>query len=91
MEWSLPKGGAPVIKYVLHYNGSDGSVQTENTNVNIHGIKNNHIYTITVEARSLNLSGESEPMPYESGKSIPHYFKNIICPHFTKVHLQIHQ
>ena len=46
VEWSRPVGGAPVVGYTVHYNGSDGSVGIDSTSVNINGIKNNHMYTI---------------------------------------------
>ena len=68
MEWSPPVGGAPVVGYTIHYNGSDGSFGTKSadedfTSVNI-ALNNDAIYSVTVEARSEHLSGESEPMIY---------------------------
>ena len=73
VEWSPPVGGASVVGYTIHYTDSDGSVGTESANtdstsVNI-AINYNVMYTITVEARSEHLSGESESMVYEPGKS----------------------
>ena len=64
-----------MVDYIIHYSGSDGNIGTENANStsdNI-AINDNVMYTVTVEARSEHLSGESEPMVYEPGKSIPHY------------------
>ena len=79
MEWSPRVGGATVIGYTIHYsgNGNDSSTGTEianagSTSDNI-AIKDNVMYTVTVEARSEHLSGESEPMIFTPGKSIPHY------------------
>ena len=73
MEWSPQEGGATVIGYTIHYNGSDGSTGTEianadSTSDNI-AINDGLMYTVTVEARSEHLSGESEPMIFTPGKS----------------------
>ena len=78
MEWSPQEGGATVIGYTIHYNGNDGSTGTEtantdSTSVDITGLIVGVMYTVTVEARSEHLSGESEPMIFTPGKSIPHY------------------
>ena len=77
VEWSPPVGGSSVVGYTIHYTDNDGNIGTESTNAdstsdNI-AINDGVIYTIIVEARSEHLSGESEPMVYEPGKSIPHY------------------
>ena len=73
VEWSPPVGGASVVGFTIHYTDSDGNIGTESANggstiVNI-GINDNVMYTIIVEARSDNLSGESEPMIFTPGKS----------------------
>ena len=66
-----------MIDYVIHYSGNDGSSGTEippagSTSDDIL-INNGVIYTITVEARSEYLSGESEPMIYKPGETLlPH-------------------
>ena len=78
MEWSQPVGGATVIGYIIHYTDNDGNIETEtanagSTSVDITGLIVGVMYTITVEARSQHLSGESEPMIFTPGKSIPHY------------------
>lgn len=62
--WSQPTGGAPVIGYIVYYSGSDDvgymEVESSNTTVDIAGLINDdRIYTISVEALSLHLSGES--------------------------------
>ena len=68
VEWSSPVGGAPVISYTIHYSRSDGSSGTEvapagsTTNDIPFDLCDNVIYTVTVEARSDQLSGESESM-----------------------------
>ena len=77
MVWSPQEGGATVIGYTIHYSGNDSSIGTElanagSTSDNI-PINDNVMYTVTVEARSEHLSGESEPMIFTPGKSIPHY------------------
>ena len=66
-----------MIGYTIHYSGNDGSTGTETANAgstsdNI-AINDNVMYTVTVEARSEHLSGESIPMIFTPGKSIPHY------------------
>ena len=66
-----------MVGYTIHYTDNDGNIGTQSTNAgstsdNI-DINDNLMYTVTVEARSEHLSGESEPWVYEPGKSIPHY------------------
>ena len=67
VEWSQPSGGASVTGYVLHY--SDGSTDrsvsaaVSSTSADITGLVNDRrTYTISVEATSEHLSGESEPL-----------------------------
>ena len=60
-----------MVGFTIHYTDSDGNIGTESANggstiVNI-DINDNVMYTITVEARSDNLSGESEPMIFTPG------------------------
>ena len=76
-----------MIDYTIHYTDNDGNIGTETANAgstsdNI-AINDNVMYTVTVEARSEHLSGESEPMVYEPGKSIPHYIHHNIFPPLT--------
>ena len=66
VTWSPPSGGATVTGYVVHYVGS-GSVGTEtepssSTSTDITGLTSGATYTISVEATSRHLSGESEEM-----------------------------
>ena len=67
VEWSQPSGGASVTGYVLHY--SDGSTDrsmsaaVSSTSADITGLVNDsRTYSISVEATSEHLSGESEPL-----------------------------
>ena len=66
VTWSPPSGGATVTGYVVHYmNG--GSVGTEtvsssSTSTDITDLSRGTAYTISVEATSQHLSGESEEM-----------------------------
>ena len=60
-----------MVGYTIHYTDNDGNIGTESANTtsdNI-AINSNVMYTITVEARSEHLSGESEPMIFTPGKS----------------------
>ena len=66
VTWSPPSGGATVTGYVVHYIGS-GSVGTEtepssSTSTDITGLTSGATYTISVEATSQHLSGESKEM-----------------------------
>ena len=62
--WSQPSGGAAVTGYIVHY--SDGttdrmkSVVASSTSTDITGLTSGLTYTISVEATSQHLSGESE-------------------------------
>ena len=64
VEWSQPSEGATVAGYVVHY--SDGttdrmkSVVASSTSTDITGLTSGLTYTISVEATSQHLSGESE-------------------------------
>ena len=63
VEWSQPSGGASVTGYTIHY--SDGSsdsfmsVGASSTSACITGLTDGHTYSISVEATSEQLSGES--------------------------------
>ena len=64
--WSPPSEGATVTGYIIHYK-TGGSVGTEadpssSTSTVISGLTNGATYTISVEATSQHLSGESEEM-----------------------------
>ena len=66
VTWSPPSGGATLTGYVVHYRGG-GSVGTEtkppsSTSTDITGLTNGFTYTISVEATSQHLSGESGVM-----------------------------
>ena len=65
VTWRQPIGGAPVISYRVYYSGGDdvGYMESSNTTVDIADLVNDgRIYTISVEALSLHLSGESSTM-----------------------------
>ena len=64
VTWSAPSGGAAVTGYTVHYSGGGdtGSVNVgqSTTTATITGRMNDgRTYTITVEAKSVHLSGES--------------------------------
>ena len=64
--WSQPSGGAPVAGYEVHYRtGSSVTIKPEppsSTTTEITGLTDGSTYTISVEATSQHLSGESEEM-----------------------------
>ena len=67
MVWSQPTGGAPVTGYIIHYTNSSGHFQNVtasagSTTSNITGLTDGETYTISVEATSVHLSGESGAM-----------------------------
>ena len=74
VEWSQPSGGATVTGYVVHY--SDGvtnmteSVSASSTSSHITNLANCSNYTFFVEALSEHLSGLSDNILFELGKTI---------------------
>ena len=67
VEWSQPSGGASVTGYVVHYSSNDVTnsipgLSPTSTSYDITGLTNGHTYSISVEATSEHLSGESEPL-----------------------------
>ena len=67
MERSPPVGGASVTEYKVHYNSSSRAT-TDTTSYDITGLSNSETYIISVEAKSLHLSGESDPWTIKLGK-----------------------
>ena len=72
--WSPPSGGATVTGYVVHYRTAT-SVRIKralNTSIFIllTGLTSGSTYTISVEATSQHLSGESEEMTISLGELI---------------------
>ena len=64
VTWMVPSGGAPVVGYTVHYSGGGDTglvnVGSSTTATTITGrINDGRTYTITVEATSEQLSGES--------------------------------
>ena len=64
VTWMAPSGGASVTGYTVHYSigGDTGSVNVgpSTTAITITGrINDGHAYIITVEAKSVHLSGKS--------------------------------
>ena len=63
VEWSQPSGGATVTGYVVHYSDGDTdrteSVPASSTSSLITGLSIYTTYTISVEATTEHLSGES--------------------------------
>ena len=74
VEWSQPSEGATVTGYVVHY--SDGttdrmkSVAASSTSTDIPSLSSGRTYTISVEATSSQLSGESEVVTIAVGECI---------------------
>ena len=72
VAWSQPSGGATVTGYIVHY--SDGttdsmkSVAASSTNTDITGLTTGLTYTISVEATSQHLSGESDDVDITLGE-----------------------
>ena len=66
VTWSPPSGGATVTGYIVHYRTDSfartRSVSLPSTSTDITGLTTGAIYTISVEATSQHLSGESEEM-----------------------------
>ena len=64
--WIPPSGGATVTGYGVHYRSSGSvrikSVLSSSTSTDITGLTSGATYTISVEATSHHLSGESEEM-----------------------------
>ena len=75
--WSQPTGGAPVTEYIIHYTTTDSSdsadmitgISAGSTSTDITGLTGGDSYTISVEARSGHLSGESGKRTITLGKS----------------------
>ena len=72
VAWVQPSGGATVTGYVVHY--SDGttdrmkSVAASSTSTDITGLTSGLTYTISVEATSQHLSGESDDVDITLGE-----------------------
>ena len=70
VEWSQPRGGAALTGYVVHYssNGATYSISglpSSAASHDITGLTGGRTYTISVEATSEHLSGNSNPMTIE--------------------------
>ena len=72
VTWSPPSGGATVTDYVVHYKTATSvrtkSVSSSSTSTDISDLTIGATYTISVEATSQHLSGESEEMTIRLGK-----------------------
>ena len=74
VAWIQPSEGATVTGYVVHY--SDGitdrteSVAASSTSTDILNLSSGQTYTISVEATSSQLSGESEAVTIAVGECI---------------------
>ena len=63
VTWSPPSGEATVTGYIVHYRmGGMKTVSSSSTSTDITGLTNGATYTISVEATSQHLSGESGEM-----------------------------
>ena len=76
MEWSQPSEGATVTGYVVHYTDGDTdwteSVAASSTSSDITHLTSGFTYTISVEATSQHLSGESDEWTITMGELISH-------------------
>ena len=74
VEWSPPSGGASVTGYVVHYfdgtTNRSKNVIASTTSSNITNLTKGQTYTISVEATSEHLSGESDNMSITLSKAI---------------------
>ena len=72
VTWSPPSGGATVTGYVVHYRTATSIKIKRALNTSIFimltGLTSGAIYTISVEATSQHLSGESEEMTVSLGE-----------------------
>ena len=70
VRWSPPSGGARVTSYVVHYRTSSSltikRISSSSTSTDITGLTAGATYTISVEATSQHLSGESEEVTITS-------------------------
>ena len=74
ISWQKPDDGAAITGYTVHYNknGSGESIDVQhNTTLLIHNlVADEEPYNISVETRSIDLSGFSETLRYELCKLI---------------------
>lgn len=74
ISWNIPQDGATVTGYTIHYNrnSSGGNVDVQhNTTLLIPNlIADGRPYKITIETKSIHLSGFTEPLQYELCKLI---------------------
>ena len=72
VTWSPPSRGATVTSYVVHYRTATSvrtkSVSSSSTSTFLTGLTSGATYTISVEATSQHLSGESEEMTISLGE-----------------------
>ena len=70
VEWSQPSGGASVTGYTVHYSdgSTDRSMSASSISADITGLTNGRTYSISVEAASEHLSGQSETMTIALGE-----------------------
>ena len=74
--WSQLTVEAPVTGYIIHYTNTDSSgsddmiagISAGSTSTDIIGLTDGDTYTISVEATSEHLSGESEEMIAKRGR-----------------------
>ena len=81
--------------YIIHYTDSSGSddvitgISETSTRADITGLSDGDTYTISVEATSIHLSGESDEMTITLGISQPHLDYNyLLCFLLSQSHLQ---
>ena len=73
VEWSQPSGGASVTGYVIHYSdgSTDRSMAASSTSADITGlVSDGRTYSISVEATSEQLSGESDAVDITEAREL---------------------
>ena len=72
VTWSPPSGGATLTGYIVHYRTGSSvrtrSVSSSSTSTFLTGLTSGATYTISVEATSQHLSGESGVMTITLGE-----------------------
>ena len=85
--------------YIIHYTDSNDSddmitgISAGSTSADITGLTDGDTYTISIEARSEHLSGESGTMTITLGIGLPHhdYIIYLLCFLLSQSHLQLLQ
>ena len=85
-----------MTEYIIHYTNTDSDsadmitgISASSTSSNVIGLTDGDTYTISVEATSDHLSGESEEMTIALGIGQPHHdYNDLLCFLLSQSHLQ---